>query len=104
MRIRRAARRWRPRWTCIASCKAVTPTQYQPLLHDLFAANTYWELSASQAQAKKSGDGRWQVTLDLRARKLLVDDAGAEIERPLDEWVEIGVYPGRGAQGRRTAR
>ena len=74
--------------------KGVTPTQYQPLLHDLFAANTYWELSASQAQAKKSGDGRWQVTVDLRARKLLVDDAGAEIERPLDEWVEIGVFPG----------
>ena len=74
--------------------KAVTPAQYQPVLHDLFAANTYWEFSASQAQAKKAGDGRWQVTLDLRARKLLVDDAGAEIERPLDEWVEIGVYPG----------
>lgn len=74
--------------------KAVTPVQYQPLLHDLFAANTWWELSASQAQARQVGDGRWQVIVDLRARKLLVDDAGAEIERPLDEWVEIGVYPG----------
>jgi len=73
---------------------AITPTQYQPLLHDLFAANTYWEFSASQAHAKKADDGRWHVTLDLRARKLLVDDAGAEIERPLDEWVEIGVFPG----------
>jgi hypothetical protein len=74
--------------------KAVTPVQYQAVLHDLFAANTYWELSATQAQAKPVGDGRWQVTLDLRARKLDVDDAGAEIGRPLDEWVEIGVYPG----------
>ena len=25
---------------------------------------------------------------------MLVDDTGAEIERALDEWVEIGVYPG----------
>lgn len=74
--------------------KAVTPTQYQSLLHDLFATNTYWALSASQAQAMRAGDGRWQVALDLRARKLSVDDAGAEIERPLDEWVEIGVFPG----------
>jgi hypothetical protein len=74
--------------------EAVTPTPYQAVLHDLFAANTYWELSASKAQAKKRDDGQWQVTMDLRARKLLVDDAGAEIERPLDEWVEIGVYPG----------
>jgi ABC-2 type transport system permease protein len=60
----------------------------------LFATNTYWALSASQAQAMRAGDGRWQVALDLRARKLSVDDAGAEIERPLDEWVEIGVFPG----------
>lgn len=74
--------------------KAVTPTRYRPVLHDLFAANTYWEFSASQARAVKTGDGRWQVTLDARARKLVVDDAGAEIERPLDEWVEIGVFPG----------
>ena len=74
--------------------KAVTPLQYQPLLHDLFAANSWWELSATQAQSRKLGDGRWQVTLDLRARKLLVDDTGAEHKRPLDEWVEIGIYPG----------
>ena len=74
--------------------EAVTPARYQPLLHDLFAANTYWELSATRARTAQTSDGRWQVTLDLRARKLLVDDAGAEIERPLDEWVEIGVYPG----------
>jgi aminopeptidase N len=74
--------------------EAVTPTQYQPLLHDLFAANTYWAFSATQAQARQAGEGRWEVTLDLRARKLLVDDAGEEIERPLDEWVEIGVFPG----------
>ncbi|NUS59475.1 MAG: ABC transporter permease [Lysobacter sp.] len=74
--------------------KVVTPPQYQGVLHDLFAANTYWELSASQAHTRKLGDGRWQVTLDLRARKLLVDDTGAEIDQPLDEWVEIGVYPG----------
>ncbi|QSX79749.1 ABC transporter permease/M1 family aminopeptidase [Agrilutibacter solisilvae] len=74
--------------------QAVTPAQYRPVLHDLFAANTYWEFSASQARSRQLDDGRWQVTLDLRARKLLVDDAGAEIDRPLDEWVEIGVYPG----------
>ncbi|HWI24357.1 MAG TPA: M1 family aminopeptidase, partial [Lysobacter sp.] len=74
--------------------QAVTPARYQPLLHDLFAANMYWELSASQARAKKMAGGQWQVAIDVRARKLLVDDTGAEIERPLDEWVEIGVFPG----------
>jgi hypothetical protein len=74
--------------------KTVTPAQYQPLLHDLLAANTYWELSATHAKARQANNGRWQVTLDVHARKLLIDDAGTEIERPLDEWIEIGVYPG----------
>jgi len=74
--------------------QAVTPARYRPLLHDLFAANTYWQLSATKAGARKLANGRWQVSIDLRARKLLVDDTGAEIERPLDEWLEIGVYPG----------
>lgn len=78
--------------------ESVTPAQYRPLLHDLFATNAYWELSASRARAKPTHDGRWQVTLDLRARKLIVDDAGAEIERPLDEWVEIGVFAGETRQ------
>lgn len=74
--------------------ETVTPARYRPLLHDLFAANTWWELSAPQAQARQMSNDRWEVAIDLRVRKLLVDDAGAEIERPLDEWVEIGVYPG----------
>ena len=74
--------------------RAVTPTQYRSLLHDLVAANTYWELSASQATARKTAAGRWDVTIELQARKLVVDDAGAEIDKPLDEWVEIGVFPG----------
>ena len=74
--------------------QAVTPPKYRGVLHDLFAANTYWELSAPQARKKKLPDGRWQLDIDLRARKLVVDAAGAEHVRPLDEWVEIGVYPG----------
>ncbi|HSD17596.1 MAG TPA: ABC transporter permease subunit [Thermomonas sp.] len=74
--------------------QAVTPKRYRGVLHDLFAVNAYWQLSATQAKAKKRADGRWEVTLDLRARKLVVDATGAELEQPLEEWVEIGVYPG----------
>lgn len=74
--------------------QAVTPTQYRGVLHDLFAVNAYWQLSATQASAKQLADGQWELTLDLRARKLVVDDTGAEHEQPLEEWIEIGVYPG----------
>lgn len=74
--------------------QAVTPEAYRGLLHDLFASNTYWELAAIRASARKLVDGRWQLTVDLDARKLVVDDTGAERDLPLDEWIEIGVYPG----------
>ena len=72
----------------------MTPTRYQGLLHDLLASNTYWELDAEQMRSTKLPDGRWKVALDVRARKLVVDDAGTEIDQPLDEWVEVGLFPG----------
>jgi ABC-2 type transport system permease protein len=74
--------------------QAVTPLRYRGVLRDLFTVNAYWELSATQATSKQLADGRWQLTLDLRARKLVVDLKGVQHEQPLDEWVEIGVYPG----------
>lgn len=74
--------------------QAVTPARYRGVLHDLFAVNAYWELAATQAKARQLADGRWQLKLDLTARKLIVEPTGAEREQPLDEWVEIGVYPG----------
>jgi ABC-2 type transport system permease protein len=74
--------------------EAVTPLRDRRLLHDLFAVNAYWALAATRAEARPLADGRWQLTLELHARKWRVDDGGAEHELPLEEWVEIGVYPG----------
>lgn len=80
--------------------KAVTPDSLQVLLHDLFEANTFWDLGTKQATAKQTEAGAWQVTLQLRARKVVVDPAGVETEMPMDEWVQIGVFAptGTGAE------
>ena len=32
------------------------------------------------------------MTLDVRARKVVVDEAGVETEVPMDDWVEVGVF------------
>ncbi len=74
--------------------QAVTPNDYRGLLHDLLAANAYWELSATRSTKRSTATGRWDLTVELQARKLVVDDAGAEIDQPLDEWVEVGVFAG----------
>lgn len=72
--------------------QAAAPDSLQPLLHDLFRANTFWELRTEAATAKQLRAGTWQVTLSLNAHKLAVDSAGAETKLPVREWVEIGVF------------
>ncbi len=72
--------------------QAVTPDSHQYLLHDLFEANTFWELETERAAAVQNETGAWQVTLDVRARKVVVDEAGVETEVLMDDQVEIGVF------------
>jgi ABC-2 type transport system permease protein len=77
--------------------KAVTPEAYHPLLHDLFEANTFWDLKTERATPEPTATGDWQVTLDVRARKSVVDTAGVETELPMYDWVEVGAFaPGDG--------
>ena len=72
--------------------QAVTPDSLQYLLHDLFEANTYWELETKQATAVQTEAGTWKMTLDVQARKVVVDEAGVETEVPMDDWIEVGVF------------
>ena len=72
--------------------KAVTPDSLRYLLHDLFEVNTVWQLETERVTADMTGDSTWQVTLDVRARKVVYDSAGVETEVPMDEWLQVGVF------------
>jgi hypothetical protein len=73
--------------------QAVTPPSFKPLLHDLFEVNTFWDFETERATAKQtSAAGTWQVTLDVKATKVVFDEAGVETVLPMDEWVEIGIF------------
>jgi aminopeptidase N len=72
--------------------QTVTPDSLQYLLHDLFEANTFWELETERAAAEQTEAGTWRVTLDIRARKVVVDTTGVETEVPMEDLVEIGVF------------
>jgi ABC-2 type transport system permease protein len=72
--------------------QAVTPDSLQYLLHDLFEVNTYWELETERSTAVETEGGAWQVTLDVRARKVVADSAGVEAEVPMNDWVQVGVF------------
>lgn len=72
--------------------QSVTPDSHQYLLHDLFAANTFWELETEEAQAQQTVSGDWQVTIKVQARKVVVDSMGVESILPMDDLAEIGVF------------
>jgi ABC-2 type transport system permease protein len=72
--------------------EAVTPDTLQYLLNDLFRANTFWELEMEGASVKPIKAGKWQLTIDLKAKKLVVDSMGAEKVLPMKELIEIGIF------------
>lgn len=81
--------------------QASTPEELRYLLVDLFEANTYWELATKRVEAERVATNEWRVTLDVRARKVVVDEAGVETEVPMDDLVEVGVFAAavEGARG-----
>jgi aminopeptidase N len=72
--------------------QAATPDSLRYLLHDLFQANTFWELKTEQATAQQTTAGTWQVSLEVQAQKVVVDSVGVETRVPMDDWVEVGVF------------
>ena len=79
--------------------QAVTPESLRPLLADIFERNTFWELEAERATATQTGAGAWQVSLDVRARKVVVDENNVETEIPMDDLIEVGVFAGADVGG-----
>ena len=43
--------------------------------------------------------GAWQVNLDVRARKVVVDESNVETELPMDDLIEVGVFAGADVRG-----
>ncbi|MQA91974.1 MAG: hypothetical protein GEU90_17420 [Gemmatimonas sp.] len=72
--------------------QAVTPDSLRHLLHDFFEVNAFWTFDTKHASAVQTEAGTWQVTLELDARKVVVDSAGLETEMPMTESVEIGIF------------
>lgn len=79
--------------------QAVAPESLHGLLADLFERNTFWELATEGVYAEALRDGSWRVTLDVRARKTVVDEDGIETEVPMDDEIEVGAFTGAVNQG-----
>ena len=70
----------------------MTPDSLRSLLADLLEQNTFWDLEARSVTASPSATGGWDVSLEVDARKSVVDTAGMETSVEMDDLIEIGIY------------
>jgi hypothetical protein len=68
-----------------------SPAQ-QALLTDLFEKIGLYDNRVEAASARALPDGRYEVTLDLRAAKYHADGTGRESPAALDDWVDVAVF------------
>jgi len=69
--------------------------QNDALVTDLFDKIVLLDLKARDAVATKRPDGRYDVKFNVEACKFVADGAGNEVEVPMDESVETGVFSAR---------
>lgn len=65
---------------------------HDALITDLFEKITLVDARTTSASAVKRADGKFEVTLQIEARKLYADGKGVETEALLDEAFDIGVF------------
>lgn len=76
----------------IALLRAEAGPQHDQLITDLLEKITLLDVKVTDASATKRADGKYEVTLQVEARKLYADGQGKETEAPLDEPFDVGVF------------
>jgi aminopeptidase N len=64
----------------------------QQLITDLFDKITVYDLRTVKAVSKTRGDGKFDVTLTISAKKHYADSKGKETDAPMNEPVDIGLF------------
>ncbi len=75
----------------IAELRAVAPEHLRYLIDDLFERITLYENRAVTATSTALPNGRFEVKITAKTRKVEADGLGQEKELPLDDWVDVGV-------------
>ena len=78
-----------------AALREQTPPELQYLIDDGFDRIVLYDNKALSATSKKTADGKYEVTLNVEARKVLADANGAETPMPLADFIDIGVFSGK---------
>jgi hypothetical protein len=85
-------------YALVDALREQTPPNLQYLIKDLFEDITLFSNRTLEAKAVKRADGKYDVTINVEARKFKADATGNESEVPVDDWIDIGAFakPARG--------
>lgn len=72
--------------------RAETPDSLQYVITDLLETITLFDNRTEDATVTRTADGRYLVRLDVSARKVRGDSIGNEVEVPLGDYIDIGVF------------
>lgn len=78
----------------VQAIRDASPPEYQNLITDMFERITLYDNRAVAATWVPSAGGKYQVDVDVEARKSYADGQGKETEAPLSEWIDVGVFRG----------
>ena len=79
----------------VDALRAETPPDLQYLIDDGFNRIVLYDDKTISATSKQLPNGKYQVTLDVQARKVQADSNGVETPMPLDDYIEVGVFTGK---------
>src|SRR6185295_17414466 len=101
-KLNRAIRSYRDEWAfkgppysstthLLARIREVTPPDLQYMIDDFFDSITVYDNRAVSAKARTLPDGRYEVAVDVVAKKRKADALGKEDDAALADWIDIGV-------------
>lgn len=84
----------------LAEIRREAPADKQALITDLFDRITLYDIKTTSAVSRRRADGRYDVALEVGARKLYADGEGKEREASFSEVLDVGLFlaePGKKA-------
>jgi ABC-2 type transport system permease protein len=76
----------------IAEIRALAKPEQQQLISDLFEKIGFYDNRVESAVVKKLDNGKFEVTLNLLAKKLYSDGVGKESATKIDDFIDVGVF------------
>ena len=78
----------------VEALRVETPPDLQYLIDDGFNRIVLYDNKTLSATSRRLPDGRYEVRLEVQARKVQADGNGAEMPMPLADYIDIGVFKG----------